>query len=913
MNATDRAHAVGPSAATASGGLPEPGPSGAPTPRASRRGARLRPLALALAPVVVVLLALAHLAARGDTHVNVVARMLPVPVGAVDPVALGWIRGVTERARVFAITLEPGVPLPALIETAASARAPHEKVTDDRRGATTPTPSLAHADAPAPTRRVRLRLDSAGTTRVLLVLDRDGDGSRLHALGEWLAGRARLVVARDRDWIDVGALPAGNATTSATQTRVIGLLAAPFGFARANAAAVAGNPALAAVGVRVHGAAVMPAVTGARSPVSADAPSNDPILHEIVEGAPVPLLEALQRIFFFIATGRLLAPALGAAVLAFVVGWVWLGRLRRRIAGAGLLVASSVVLHAALLPPLQAADETSHAGAIEALVASGLERNTVGYPRSIAHTARALEQERVQHHSREILPVAGEAARDRVAATLRRPMRHQIDQAETPPAGASILNSTLRAPGFYEPFRLLGGFARKFSVLDRLTLYRLVSAATGLLLAGAGLFWLCRTGCDETLQLGYCLILLWPHAVIVLAGTSNYAPAMGMGALAGAGAVAAVVAKDGAQRRRSRRLAVGSLLLGAVFWVDFALGAGLAVLLFYLIHADGRRRAASAMPIPRELEAGSGTVLGDQGPAVRNEARPDHPRRSADLIQGRGWREAARTMAHGKAGIVAMGAAIALGVIGLTGISGAGNPEAMARLSRALREPQSLAYALVALPLLLALIWARRVRRTGPEERHVLSRRAWRLSVVLAGATLAGFVLVPRTTIPYETRLLPAAELLVTWIRTLLSTAVAWDQDALSWKLLVGAAGWHDVTYPDVLHASLRWASLALLLALPILSARRHAERPDEAAALLVVAGAAASLAALTLALRHGALVHPQGRFVMPWLVLIVLPLLARIDPARLERSLVPLIRVSALFQVFAALALVGGRYALGA
>ncbi len=869
-----------------------------------------RAVALGLAPLVVVLLALLQLAARANSHAWVVARMLPVPLGAVDPAALGWIRGTTERARVFAITLEPGVPLPALDQAAVS----REGTTGSASAAAERALPATHGSAPAAARRVRLRLDSSGTTRVLFVLDSDGNSSRFHALGEWLAGRARLVLARDRDWIDVGALPSADGAAPPTQTRVIGLLPAPFAFARANAAAVAGTPALAAVGVRVHDAAEMPAAARDGSPgATPPTHANDPVLHEIVEVAPVALGEALRRIFFFVATGRLLAPALGAALFAFVVGWAWLGRPRRRAAGAGLLVASTVVLHATLLPPLQAADETSHAGTIEVLVASGLERHAVRYPRSLAHVARALEQERVQHHPHEILPLAGEAARRRVAATLRRPMRHQIDQAETPPAGTYILDSTLRAGGFYEPFRLLASFARKLSILDRLTLYRLLSTATGLLLAGAGLFWLCRTGCDKTLQLGYCLILLWPHAVIVLASTSNYAPAVGMGALAAAAAVAAVVARDAAQRLRSKWLAVGSLLLGTVLWADFALGAGLAAMLFPLMHSLHGRGAASALPIPSEPVAGGDTALGDQGPAARNETRADRKRLSTDMIQTRGRRRATRTIAPGKAGAIALGATMALGLIGLMAISGAGNPEAMARLARTLREPQSLVYGVVALPLVLSLLLARRALRTAPEERRALGHRARRLSLVLACAALAGFVLVPRTTIPYETRLLPPVELLATWTRTLLSTALAWDQDVLSWKFLVGAGGWHDVAYPDALHAVLRWASVALLIALPILSARRRAERPAEAACLLVLAGAATSLAALTLALRHGALVHPQGRFVMPWLVLIVLPLLARIDVSSPERILVPLIRASALIQIFAALALLGGRYAVGA
>ena len=81
---------------------------------------------------------------------------------------------------------------------------------------------------------------------------------------------------------------------------------------------------------------------------------------------------------------------------------------------------------------------------------------------------------------------------------------------------------------------------------------------------------------------------------------------------------------------------------------------------------------------------------------------------------------------------------------------------------------------------------------------------------------------------------------------------------------------------------------------------------------MLVLSGTVLSSAALTLALRHSALIHPEGRSLMPWLPLIGLPLLARFNEEILDRALPLVIRIFVLLQLFTSFALVGGRYALG-
>jgi hypothetical protein len=82
-------------------------------------------------------------------------------------------------------------------------------------------------------------------------------------------------------------------------------------------------------------------------------------------------------------------------------------------------------------------------------------------------------------------------------------------------------------------------------------------------------------------------------------------------------------------------------------------------------------------------------------------------------------------------------------------------------------------------------------------------------------------------------------------------------------------------------------------------------------AALLLLAGIGLTLMAITLSIRHAALVHPHGRFVLPWLGLALLPVIARSRTGR-DRVARLVLRVAVLFHVWASLVVVGLRYALG-
>ena len=74
--------------------------------------------------------------------------------------------------------------------------------------------------------------------------------------------------------------------------------------------------------------------------------------------------------------------------------------------------------------------------------------------------------------------------------------------------------------------------------------------------------------------------------------------------------------------------------------------------------------------------------------------------------------------------------------------------------------------------------------------------------------------------VPFEnTRLDYPDEVAAHWA-AFWSNNLAWDQDVLSWKMYWGVLGYADVSYPDLVYALARWACVALLVALPVLSWR---------------------------------------------------------------------------------------------
>jgi hypothetical protein len=169
----------------------------------------------------------------------------------------------------------------------------------------------------------------------------------------------------------------------------------------------------------------------------------------------------------------------------------------------------------------------------------------------------------------------------------------------------------------------------------------------------------------------------------------------------------------------------------------------------------------------------------------------------------------------------------------------------------------------------------------------------------------------PPTRIPYETTFLRGWDFVSTVTRAVLSTNFSWDQGRLTWKFVLGAGGWHDVFLPDAIYALARWLTVAVLVSLPMLSLRCRVRHPRPAEALLLLAGIGGTLIAASLSLRHAALVHPYGRFALPWLALVVLPALARVRAGRDQIARLVL-RCAVLLHLWASFVVVGLRYALG-
>jgi hypothetical protein len=68
---------------------------------------------------------------------------------------------------------------------------------------------------------------------------------------------------------------------------------------------------------------------------------------------------------------------------------------------------------------------------------------------------------------------------------------------------------------------------------------------------------------------------------------------------------------------------------------------------------------------------------------------------------------------------------------------------------------------------------------------------------------------------------------------------------------------------------------------------------------------------AASLAIRHASLIHPHGRFALPWLALALLPVIARVRSGR-DTIARALLRGAVLFHLWASFVVVGLRYALG-
>ncbi|MBY0276533.1 hypothetical protein K2Z84_14420, partial [Candidatus Binatia bacterium] len=304
------------------------------------RNRLLHALAFAV-PILVLALAALHLVVRGHDAVAVVAANLPPPPNSVGPRLVDIVHPTSPQGRIYLVEVR-------------RANDPQARKLDGAR--------------------VQLNLSSRGRTHVLLVAQNARDASRRRGLLEVLRGRASLQVVDDGGWVDLGPLPAGGEPLRAL---VAGLLPGDFGFAQLGAADL---PTFASIDIRL--------ADGER-PVVQTTPR-----YRVVRSAPVPARETLARLLFFVAANRLVLACGLMALLALCVGWQAVGA-EHPVVGVLLLVLSTVLLHAILLPPLQGADETSQVGTIEWVVSDPSPSRAWRYPESVALVSRVLEQDRV--------------------------------------------------------------------------------------------------------------------------------------------------------------------------------------------------------------------------------------------------------------------------------------------------------------------------------------------------------------------------------------------------------------------------------------------------------------------------------------------------------------------------------------
>lgn len=701
--------------------------------------------------------------------------------------------------------------------------------------------------------RLTVQLAGAGRARLVIVRPFGGDASRRAAVADVFRGRAALRFVSDRAWLDLGPLPPGR---EAVHVQIVGLLPGPFGFWELLEADTAAT-----------GGALFARPADGRPAPSALAP----LRYRVVTEAPASPKETLARVLFFASANGLVLGALVASLLLLAAGGLLLPS--RPGAGAVVLACGAILLHAALLPPLQGADESSHAATVEAtLFREAVPRMYDPYPLSLSRVAAILEQERVQFRSDEPLPVAGREARERLAAYLARPLSEEAARTGPNAPAAAVQPADQRAALFYRAYAPLGPWLRGRSVLTRLAAYRLLSTGAALALFAAGAFLLSLSTLPKESVLVYASVGLLPYSVGTVAACSNYAPAIGLGSLLAAAAVTASAPPTRFVRFAAGSAAVVGSFLGILLWTDFLFVAAAAL---FVALSLALARASRVVPFLR--------------------ARPD------------------AALALAAVALFACFAAAAAPHV-TTLLEAQPLPTAFPlRIPRHRPDAETLpimvAAVLVPSALALAVALALRALAGRPEERVSRSLRA--ASGGLLTALVLGFLAVPFTTVPYENVRLGFADLVRAHVAAFLSNNFAFDQDTLTWKLYWGDFGWHDAPYPDWTYAVARWAAVLLLFGWPALSRRFVARDARLSAWLVVLAGLATSCAVATEILRYLHPGNPWGRFILPVAPLILLPLLVPPAGGRVAATRRVLLSLVAL-NVWTAIAVVGGRYAVG-
>jgi hypothetical protein len=697
--------------------------------------------------------------------------------------------------------------------------------------------------------RLEVQLASAGRTRLLVVLP--GHPSESPTWWDVLRRRHRLQIVGDLEWVDLGPLPAEG---TKLELQVYGLLPGSFGFAEPHAAETGHFNAFFI-----------------RRPDSPRArPSRTIVRYRFRVADPVPASDTLTRFFFFISCSRVLQVTGIAALVLLFAGWFWLWE--KRIARAvACLVPAVTLIHACCLPPFQGADEVVHEATIEALLLNpAMLRGPSAFPGSLARVYKAIEYVEFAGNPERPLPIDTPGKRTAIASILESTLAEAARIAVPPTADDRALDPGKRASFYYNAFRPLGPLLRTLSVLDRLEAYVVLSACASLLLFVAGLFMLTRLAVTPSIHLVYGLVALLPYSVGVVAGCSNYSPAIGIGQFLAACLVAGVMTDSARMRLVAAAVFTAVSLIGIGVWDDFV---------FF------------ALPATIILAALSGHATSEMPGGLR--------RRSAT----------ASLLVLGLLLIGTFVFALATGRIRQAVSSfGARVPEL-----GGFEDPSFwLLLSVATVPFVGSLVLALTIVRSEGLGERDRSRAAIARSGVLAGVFVAMFLATRWTSIPFETTRFDYPDEVAAHWSAFWSNNFAFDQDALSWKMYWGVFGYADVSYPNALYALARWACVALFLALPVLSWRFTRRDPSRSALLLVASGYALTACVVTNSLRYFALTNPWGRFILPAFALAALPLLARAADSTGERTLRLFFASLVALHLWTAIALLGSRYVIG-
>jgi hypothetical protein len=699
--------------------------------------------------------------------------------------------------------------------------------------------------------RLEIQLSSAGRSRPLVV--RQGHPNTPVSWRDVLLRRERLQVVGDRGWVDLGPLP-----TDATklELQVYGLLPGPFGFAEQNEP---GTEHFSAFRIRRPD-----------SPLAR--PSRTIVRYRFRVLEPVPARETLARFFFFISCSRVLQVTGVAALALLFAGWWWLWE-KRFVRAIACLVPAVTLLHACGLAPLQGEDEATHAGTVEAvLFAPDLTTFLFRYPASMA----ALYQ-RIGYDAWVDNPEAPVSAllpenRPDLRAFLAGTLGAEASRAVPLLRDAYVINPRTRAPLYYNAFRLLGPALRRMSILDRVFAYTVVSSLASLALFASGLVLLARAKLQAPIALLYGLTALWPYSVGVVASCSNYSLAIGIGQFLAACVVVAVLSEI----RGPRLLGAGAFplacLVGIGVWDDFVFPAVPSVVAFTILAAA----AAWRLPEGRRRTLGVGAVV-----------------------------------SVGTLATIAFTWALATGRIRrLVSSLGARLPEELGGF----RDPSLwLLLAVAAAPLVAGLLLVLSILRARDWPAAMRERAAWIRTAALALLFVGMFLATRWTSIPFETARFDYPDEVHAHWASFWSNNLAFDQDVLSWKMYFGVFGYPDVRYPDALYAAARWAVVAFLVLLPVLSWRFTQGQPSQAAWLIAISGVSLAASVVTNSIRYFQPNNPWGRYVLPLFPLVVLPLLVRARGSGPPARLGPILLAGAIaLHLWTAITLLGSRYALG-